>query len=338
MRRSRTPFTVYRLLSTAWLTAVLAGLGCETGGTQPAAAQPSNAKPSAKVRLFLNWYPEAEHGGYYSALVHGYYRDAGLDVEIVKGGPSAPVVPQVDGGKMEFGIANADGLLLARAEEAQVVALLAPLQTSPRCIMVHESSQINDFADLKNMTLAMNPQPFSSFLKRHVTLEGVTIVPYQGSVAQFLTDKQFGQQGYVFSEPFVARQQGGDPKTLLVADLGFNPYTSVLFTSERYLRDHEAIVGKMVAASVKGWQHYLGHPDETNAHIHEINPEMSVEALAFGVQALTPLALDEIASEHSVGTMSLERWQTLAVQLEELELIERGQVNPSQAFTTRFLQ
>ena len=91
----------------------LAALGCEK--VQP--AKPADGKPAAvHVRLFLNWYPEAEHGGYYAALVHGFYRDAGLDVEIVKGGPSAPVVPQVDGGQMEFGISTADGLLLARAD------------------------------------------------------------------------------------------------------------------------------------------------------------------------------------------------------------------------------
>ncbi|HEV3344659.1 MAG TPA: ABC transporter substrate-binding protein, partial [Pirellulales bacterium] len=261
---------------------VLAAFGCGRDNPQAPASQPADGKPAAvHVRLFLNWYPEVEHGGYYAALVHGFYRDAGLDVEIVKGGPSAPVVQQVDGGQMEFGISNADGLLLARAEEAQVVALMAPLQISPRCIMVHEASGISDFTGLKNMTLAMNPQPFSSFLQKHVALENVTIVPYQGSVAQFLTDGRFGQQGYVFSEPFVAKQQGGDPKTLLVADLGFNPYTSVLFTSEKYLGEHEDLVASMVAASTKGWRHYLEHPEETNSYIGRINPEMSLEALAF---------------------------------------------------------
>jgi NitT/TauT family transport system substrate-binding protein len=317
----------------------VAALGCGSRTGQPSAAQASGDKPAAtKVRLFLNWYPEAEHGGYYAALVHGYYRDAGLDVEIVKGGPSAPVVPQVDSGQMEFGIANADGLLLARAEEAQVVALMAPLQTSPRCIMVHESSGIHDFADLKNMTLAMNPQPFASFLQRHVPLTGVTIVPYQGSVAQFLTDDHFGQQGYVFSEPFVAKQQGGDPKTLLVADLGFNPYTSVLFTSENYLPGHEDVVGKMVAASVKGWRHYLEHPEATNQRIHEINPEMSLEALVFGVEALIPLAGGGTDREEEIGAMSLNRWQTLADQLKDLGLVKPGQVDASQAFTTKFLE
>jgi NitT/TauT family transport system substrate-binding protein len=306
----------------------LAAVGCGGDNVQP--AKPADGKPATvKVRLFLNWYPEAEHGGYYAALVHGFYRDAGLDVEIVQGGPSAPVVPQVDSGQMEFGIANADGLLLARAEEAQVVALMAPLQTSPRCIMVHEASDIDDFKGLKNMTLAMNPQPFSSFLQKRVALENVTIVPYQGSVAQFLTDERFGQQAYLFSEPFVAKQKGGDPKTLLVADLGFNPYTSVLFTSEKYLREHEDVASRMAAASVIGWQHYLEHPEETNRHIHEINPEMSLEALEYGVKALEPLALDDATREHGLGTMSLDRWQTLTRQLEELELIKPGAVDPA---------
>lgn len=317
---------------------VIALCGCGSRGKQPVAeTRPGDSPAATKVRLLLNWYPEAEHGGYYAALVHGYYRDAGLDVEIVKGGPSAPVTQQVDNGQMEFGIANADRLLMARAAPAQLVALLAPIQTSPRCIMVHESSGINDFADLKNMTLAMNADPFVSFLQRELPLTGVTIVPYQGSVAQFLSDDHFGQQGYIFSEPFVAREQGGDPKTLLVADLGFNPYASVLLTSEDYLREHEDVVGKMVAASVEGWRHYLEQPEETNQHIHDINPEMSLEALAYGVEALVPLARGETEGNNQIGEMSLGRWQQLSRQLEELDAIKPGEVDATKAFTTKFL-
>ena len=321
----------------AYLSSLILILGCAKS-EQKAATTPDADQPAAThIRLFLNWYPEAEHGGYYAALREGYYRDAGLDVEIVKGGPSAPVIPQVDRGEMEFGITNADGLLLARAEEASVVALMAPIQISPRCIMVHATSKINDFGELKNMTIAMNPQPFSSFLQRHVPLEGVTVVPYQGSVTAFLNDENFAQQAYVFSEPYVAQQQGGDPKSLLVADLGFNPYTSVLFTNETYLHEHEEVVRKMVAASVRGWQHYVEHPEKTNEYIHEINAEMDLAALAYGVEALRPLVLDDVAKEHGIGTMSLKRWQKLAGQLEELDLLKPGAVDAKKAFTTKFM-
>lgn len=324
--------SAFRIL-TLWLPlAVVAGCG---RNTQPAGDQPSDESKLIHVRLLLNWYPEAEHGGYYAALEQGYYREAGLDVEIVPGGPQAPVIPQVDQLQMEFGIANADGLLLARAEEATVVALMAPLQTSPRAIMVHTASGINDFADLKNLTIAMNPQPFATFLQRHVSLEGVTIVPYQGTVAAFLSTPDFAQQAYVFSEPFVAEQQGGDPKSLLVAELGFNPYTSVLFTSESYLQQHEELVGKMVAASVRGWRHYIDHPEPTNEYLHKVNPEMSTAALAYGLEALKPLVRS--TSSEAIGEMTLDRWQTLVKQLEEMELVKPGAVAAERMFTTKFL-
>ena len=344
MRRSRAKETALRI-GLILCGCLLAAVGCDAAkpASKPplpgeAAAAGDEAAKLVKVTLGLNWYPEAEHGGFYAALVNGYYRDAGLEVEIVAGGPSVPVLQQVAGGTLDFGVYNADGLLLARAEEAPVVALMAPLQTSPRCIMVHEQSGIKDFAELKDMTIAMgNSQPFYRYLRKKVPLEGVTIVPYQGSVAQFLNDPNFAQQGYVFSEPFVARQQGGDPRTLLVADLGFNPYTSVLFTSEDYLAAHAETADKLVKASVRGWEAYLADPQATNERIHELNPEMSLEALAFGVEALRPLVLDREAKREGLGAMSLERWRTLAEQLEELELIKPGAVDPQSAFTTRFL-
>ncbi|MEX0714684.1 MAG: ABC transporter substrate-binding protein, partial [Pirellulales bacterium] len=267
------------------------------------------------------------------------YREAGLDVEIVKGGPGAPIIPQVAGGQMEFGISNADGLLLGRGQDAPVVAVMAPLQVSPRCIMVHERSGIDDFSELRDMTIAMsNSQPFYHFLRKQVPLEGVTIVPYQGSVAQFLLDENFAQQAYVFSEPFVARQQGGDPKSLMLADLGFNPYTSVLFTSEATIHKEAELVGTMVQASVRGWEQYLASPEKTNRTIHQVNREMSLEALAYGAATLEPLVRGSVAGKQGIGGMSLARWRELAGQLEEIELLEPGAVRVEQAFTTEFLK
>lgn len=315
-------------------------LGCNSSSPvpAPAAKSPAASPEVVKVKLGLNWYPEAEHGGFYEALLRGYYRDAGLDVEIVKGGPSAPVMQQVAGGQMEFGVYNADGLLLARAEEAPVVALMAPIQISPRCIMVHKSAGIKDFAGLKDMTIAVgSSQPFYRYLRKKVPLEGVTIVPYQGSVAQFLTDENFAQQAYVFSEPFTAKQQGGDPESLMVADLGFNPYTSVLFASQDYLEQHADVAGKLVRASVRGWEDYLAAPAATHQKIHELNPEMSLEALDYGVKALTPLARDRVAEKEGFGCMSLTRWQMLLDQLVEVELIKPDAIQAADAFTTEFL-
>ncbi len=161
------------------------------------------------------------------------------------------MVEQVGTGRADFGVANADNILFARAEHVPVVALMAPLQNSPRCLLVHKASGIENFEQLRDVTLAMTPgAAFADFLRWKLPLPGVRIVPYSGNVQAFLQDPHYVQQGYTFSEPFIARQQGVDPRVLLVSDLGFNPYTSLLFTTEKMLATQPDVVRRMVAAGV----------------------------------------------------------------------------------------
>jgi NitT/TauT family transport system substrate-binding protein len=318
---------------------VVAAAVAVTGCSRSAGDRDAAKQGLTPVTLQLNWFPEAEHGGFYAALVHGYYKDAGLDVTILSGGPETPVVQQVARGAATFGVVNADNVLFGRAQQAPIVALMASLQNSPRCLIVHESSGIKSFDDLKDMTIAMSASnAYTHFLRKKLPLEGVKIVPYPGNVAQFLIDSNYAQQGYVFSEPFIARKQGGDPKVLLVSDLGFNPYTSLLFTSEAVLTRSPEVARKMVAASVRGWATYIESPEATNRYIHQVNPQMDLDILEFGAKQIAPLVLDDESRPHGIGTMTLARWQMLADQLVESEQLKPGDVQVDQAFTTRFLE
>jgi NitT/TauT family transport system substrate-binding protein len=311
------------------------GLGCQ----RERAAQEGAATPGlTPVRLALNWFPESEHGGFYVALVHGLYQERGLRVEILGGGPDAPVIQRVATGEVDFGVVNADDVLYARAQQAPVVALAAPYQVNPRCLMVHAASGITEIGQISNMTLAMSQRPaFSHYLRHRFPFIGVTIVPYQGNVTQFLADPGFAQQGYVFSEPFVARSRGADPRVLLVADMGFNPYASVLIAAEQTIAARAQVVEGMVRATVAGWEQYLRDPTATNQHIHQLNPEMDLELLEYGAAESRPLVLDVEARQRGVGTMSAARWDTLLAQMVEAQLILPGAVRVAEAFTTRFL-
>lgn len=319
------------------LLAILALTGCNRNA--PAKRESSADRPSAeRVTLLLNWFPEAEHGGFYAAKVHGFFEKEGLDVNVLPGGPGASVVPRVASGDVDFGIENADNVLLGRAQEAPVVALMAPIQTSPRCIMVHEESGITDLRQLRNLTLAMNAGgAFSHYLKKHVPLEGVKIVPYPGNVARFVSDKKYAQQGYVFSEPYLAAREGAKPRALLLSDIGFNPYTSCLITNEDTFKNRRSVVERMVRASVRGWEQYLSDPALTHARISELNPEMDRNALEYGWRALRSLVMTEEARRVGVGVMTEKRWTELRDQLEEIGLIPPGKVNATDAFSVEFL-
>lgn len=304
-----------------------------------ASPEPSpSSSELTKVTLALNWFPEAEHGGYYAALVNGYFKEEGLDVEIQPGGPGVPIIQNVATKRVMFGIANADQVLVGRNEQADVVALLAPLQMSPRCIMVHKKSGIRRLEDLKDMTLAAGSgKAYLEYLKTRVTLENVKLVPYAGSSALFLKNENFAQQGYVFSEPFVARREGADPHVLMVSEIGFNPYTSLLVTHGETISGQEELVAKVVRASRRGWQDYLANPKTVNAYIHKVNPEMDMESLQFGVEAIQPLCLPGNMSPTELGVMTLDRWQALSDQLKEIDWLD-AQLDPAMAFELRFIE
>ena len=154
--------------------------------------------------------------------------------------------------------------LIGGATEAEVTALFAPIQMSPRCIMVHASSGIERLDELQNMTVALSAgRAFALYMQKKLSLEGVRVVGYPGSMAVFLNDKNFAQQGYVFSEPFLAEQQGGDPHVLMVSELGFNPYASLLITRSDTVDAQPQLVAAMVRASKQGWQTYLESPEKT---------------------------------------------------------------------------
>lgn len=289
----------------------------------PALAGCSNkSEPTqdSEIVLALNWFPEAEHGGFYAALVHGYYADVGLNVTIRPGGVGSPVVEEVATGRATFGVSNADVILLQREQGADVVALMAPLQHSPRCIMVHEESGFESIRDLSNVTLSMSEgRAFGMYIRKHARLEGVQIVPFNGGISNFMQGKAFAQQAYSFSEPFVAAQKGTKPRCLMTSEIGFDPYTSVLFCRTQTTTKAADVVDRFVKASVKGWQKYLEDPEETNRYINSINPEMSVEILEFGVDALRPLCRE---GDGPVGNMTRERWQALAKQLVEIGALQ----------------
>ena len=305
--------------------------------TESASAANPGSKPITDVGLALNWLPEAEHGGFYAADVHGLFAERQLRVKVIPGGPGVPVIQNVASGKVTFGVTNADQVLLQRAQEADVVAIFAPIQQSPRCIMVHKKSGITKFDDLKDMTLAINVnQTFLGYLKKRLPLTNVQIVPYSGSVAPFLEDERQGQQAYSFSEPFLAAEKGGDPLNLMVSDLGFNPYTSVLITRAEVIEKQPELVRHMVAACRIGWRKYLDAPEQTNEHIHSLNKEMGLEILAFGTRTLKPLCEAGLSAPDRLGEMTAERWTTLAEQLVESGALKAGAVDPAKAFDSSF--
>ncbi len=329
----------YRVVSpTHWGLLVTAMLLC-TGCSSPkdAAFPPHGGQHLRDVSVQLNWYPEVEHGGIYEAYVNGAYREHGLNVEIKPGSRETPVAPELLLGRSQFAITNADDVVLFRAQGADIVAVFAAAQNNPRCLLVRADSGVESFEELSGMTLQCQPgRAFLPFLRKRGYLDGVREVPYFNSIAGMVNDPKMAVQAYVVAEPLLARQQGLEVKTLMVSDLGWNPYSSVLVTTGNLIRESPDLVEQFVAATRQGWTDYLLSPGKANQAILKANTHgMTQEVLQFGAEQMRPLAYPEDATH--LGEMSLERWQQLVDQMKELEVIGQDVVRPEDCFTDKFL-
>jgi NitT/TauT family transport system substrate-binding protein len=301
----------------------------------------SNAeKDLAPVSIQLNWYPEAEHGGVYQAAADGTYAAAGLEVEIRPGGRATPVAPELSLGRVQFAIANADDVIVYRGQGMDIVAVAAPLQNNPRCILVRQESGAESFDDLAGMTLQRHPgRPFLLFMESRGVLDGVTQVPYHGSVSSLVADPKIAIQAYSFAEPLLAQQQGVEVRRLMVSDLGWNPYSSVLVTTGDLIRGDPDLVRRVTQATRQGWQNYLTDAAKGNAAILKANEHgMTSEALVYGSRELAALAMPADLPIESVGMMTLERWQELVDQFSKVDAQAVGNVKPEDCFTMAFLE
>lgn len=278
---------------------------------------------SNKAKLQLNWVPEPEFGGFYAARSSGAYQRAGLEVDVVGGGPGTPVVQLVASGQAELGVAGASDVLMAREKGADIVAIFASFQHSPQGVMVRKSRGVARLEDLKEGTLALEPGlPFAQWLKKKYGFAGVTVVPYDGGVAKFVLDEKHAQQCFVTSEPLAARKKGIEAQVFLSKETGFDPYEACVVTSGKLLKERSSLAQAFVKAAREGWGAYLRDPGPANGEMGKLNSAMDAETFAAAAEAQRQLIETDETKAGGLGVMSRERWARLGAQLVELGVIK----------------
>ena len=304
--------------------------GC---GKQPAS---SGLTP---VRLQTDWYPQPEHGGFYDAQIRGYYKDEGLDVTILPGGPYVNTAQQVSAGTTQFAMGSSDNILESIGNGVPLVAVAATMQHDPQAVMVHQDSPVHSFQDLDGHAVAirLGASTWFEYLVKRYQLRNVREIPATYSVANFLRDPGYIQQIFVTSEPFFARQAGAQVRTLLISQAGYDPYR-VFLTSRSFLQQHPEIVAKFVRASLRGWRDYLVHPDDINAAIGKLNPAMSVAQMKFSYEGLRDqhFITGDAANGADLGRFDPARWTSMYQQLLDLKVITKP-FDPTIAYTMRFM-
>ena len=306
---------------------------------------PANAQTTLdKVSFGTNWVPEPEEGGFFQALADGTYKKYGLDVTIVPGGPNDNNRMLLIAGKLDFFMA-ANTLMSfdAVANNVPVVTVAAIFQKDPQVFLTHPESKITKLEDLKPLTLFVSKEGISSYfqwLKTEYGFSEEKVRPYTFNSQPFIADKQSAMQGYVTSEPFAIEKAAKfKPDVILLADYGFNTYSTLIETRRDLIDKKPDLVQRFVAASIIGWYNYLyGDNTPANALIKKLNPEMTDELLAYSVSKMKEHGIVDSGDtlRNGIGAMTDERAASFFEKMVRAGVV-RPDINFRNAYTLRFI-
>jgi NitT/TauT family transport system substrate-binding protein len=307
-------------------------------------AAASGASALDKVTFGTNWLAEAEHGGFYQAVVDGTYAKYGLEVKILPGGPQSNNALLLPTGRIDFYMG---GNLLhpfnAVEQNVPIVAVAAIFQKDPQVFMSHPGQGLDRFEDLKNATIFVGKEALASIYQWMRTDYGFKedkVKPYTFNPAPFIADKKSAQQGYVTSEPYAVEKQGGfKPNVFLLADHGFNTYSTLIETRPDFVAKNPDVVQRFVDASIVGWYNYLyGDNAAANAAIKKDNPEITDDLIAFSIARMKDYGIVDSgeALQNGIGAMSDEHIKSFFDKMTRAGVVKPG-IDYKKAFTLQFV-
>jgi len=307
-------------------------------------ALPQKATDLDKVSFGTNWVAEAEHGGFFQAVADGTYKQYGLDVTIVPGGPNVNNRIQLIAGKIDFFMsANTLQSFDAVANNVPVVAVAAMFQKDPQVFLAHPDSKVAKLEDLKPLTLFVSKEGMPTYfqwLKSEYGFSEDRVKPYTFNAQPFLADRKSAMQGYVTSEPFAVEQQAKfKPIVILLADYGFSTYSTLIETRIDFAEKKPDLVQRFVDASIIGWYNYLyGDSKPGNALIKKLNPEMSDELLAYSIDKMKQYGIADSGDtlKDGIGAMSDARMADFFGKMVKAGIVQRD-LDYRKAYTLRFI-
>jgi len=276
------------------------------------------------VVLQLKWHHQFQFAGYYAAVEQGYYREAGLDVELREAQPEEDPIQEVLQGRANFGVGTSD-LVLLRAQGKPVVVLAVIYQHSPFVLLTPASSGIHDVQALANKPIMMEPgaaELLAYFKNEGVDPARLKIVPHTFEVRDLLNGRAVAMSAYSTDEPFRFKADGVPYLIFSPRAGGIDFYGDNLFTTEAEIRAHPERVKAFLDASLRGWDYAMKHPGEiVNLLLRDYPRGKSRDHLLFEAEETAKLVHPELIE---LGYVNPGRWKAIADTYADLGMMTRN--------------
>ena len=273
------------------------------------------SKDLTKVTIQLSWFDQFQFAGYYMAKEQGFYKDAGLDVQILPFSLGMNIPKMVNDGDVDFAIGR-ENLILEKAKYPKIIALAAIFQATPLVLLTTKDSGIDTFKKFENKKLMRTKDDGSEVSLKamlsasKIDLKSITQVEHSHNIYDLIEKRVDIISAYTSKAPYILQKEQIKYNIFYPKDYGFDMYSDFLITNiDKYNNDYN-IVEKFKKASLKGWEYAYNNIEKSVDIIFEKynTQNLSKEELIFEANELKKLSYLNISR---LGDMKQEKVQRI---------------------------
>ncbi|TCW38840.1 ABC transporter substrate-binding protein [Laceyella sacchari] len=294
-----------------------------------------------KITLVLDWTPNTNHTGLYVAKEKGYFKQAGLDVDIIQPGESG-AEQMVAGGKADFGVSYQEAVTQARVQKVPIVSIAAVIQHNTSGFASPVSKNIQKPKDFEGKTYGgfgspVEKQMLASLMQREQADVNKVNIINTGNTDFFTAVKRNVDFMWIYYgwTGIEAELKGQKLNMIYLTDYAkeLDYYTPVLITNEQKTKQDPATVKAFMKAVSQGYQFAIKQPKEAADILSRAEPDLDPKLVQKSQAWLSPRYQGDAPAW---GVQKKEVWSGYAEWMKQHGLLE-GSFQPEQAFTNAFL-
>ncbi len=284
-----------------------------------------NEDDLTKVTLMLDYTPNTNHSGLYLAKDLGYYKDAGLDVDIVQPSESA-TESLVAANKAEFGVSYGENVAQFDDENNQIISILGLVAHNTSGFLSRQEKDITRPKDMENKTYCgWGSDIEQAIIKSVVAADGGNsdLVNITSTTAVDIKNPSSSCDviwAYAGWDKIDLEQNDIAVNYIPLTDYNLDWYTPVIITSKQYAQEHPEVVSAFVNATIKGYEQAITDPEAASESLLKHAPELDADLVEASQAYLSANYQDEIP----FGTQSPEIWNNFIKWLQKNNIVSNN--------------
>ena len=253
-----------------------------------------------ELSLALDWYPNSNHAGIYSAIDEGFFDEEGIKLSVYTPSDPTAIISSVASGRDDFGLSYHPDILQAQSAGLEIVSVLSISQHPLNSIMTLKKSSIKNPSDLRGKVVGYPGIPSNKAMletvlsSQNININDVETVDVGFELVKALVsgsvDAIIG--AYWTHESIVMELQGYEIEIMRLEEWGVPDYYElILITNKSFLEENKLDVEKVVNSFKKGYEFSIKNPQESITSLISIAGEEIVEedVERAGVELLIPM-------------------------------------------------